>query len=145
MNLLKKNPTTTTSFPRPTSPQGNIHNLFQTPVNVAFPKKAVQSGTCAKKGKASVAKIMLTFKNITFTWSFNVEKDNSWTTQSMHVFVNLKNNTLFPQAAHGWFSIIFWAYLLFVCLQGSYIVSIRNLWNISFPDIWYFSSLELVF
>jgi len=71
-----------------------------TPVNVAFPKKAVQSGTCAKKGTASVAKIMLTFKNITFTWSFNVEKDNSWTTQSMHVFVNLKNNTLFPQAAH---------------------------------------------
>lgn len=67
--------------------------------NFLLPKNGKASGTCAIPGKDSTAILTLAFTNMKFGWTFDVKKDNSWTSKSMMLMVTMKGNKLFPNAA----------------------------------------------
>lgn len=64
--------------------------LQTTAVIKHLPANATASGHCASKNQ-STASISLNFDSLTFTWIFDVKKDNSWMATNMTLKGTLKN------------------------------------------------------
>ena len=70
---------------------------------IAMTNKTSVTGSCAKSAKNgnSIAMISVASNHATFTWSFSVAKDNTWTTSNMTLNVTTKGNTHFDNASEG--------------------------------------------
>lgn len=77
----------------------NTHNNKTATKKFPLPQDGIPTGTCATKGMDSMAVLVVTFKQMVFTWEFDVKKDNSWSSKSMKLEITLKNNKMFPDAS----------------------------------------------
>eukprot|EP00112_Aurelia_sp_Birch-Aquarium-sp1_P000759 Seg1074.9 transcript_id=Seg1074.9/GoldUCD/mRNA.D3Y31 product="Lysosome-associated membrane glycoprotein 1" protein_id=Seg1074.9/GoldUCD/D3Y31 len=71
---------------------------------IAMTNETSVSGSCAKNAKNgdSIAMISVNSNHATFTWSFSVAKDNTWTTSNMTLNVTTNGNKHFTNATEAY-------------------------------------------